>query len=419
MEMNCCQNFQDAERKRLTRRAVLAGGLIGAAMWATRKTALAQALVRQNGNVVVVVFLRGGADGLNLVVPHGEDAYYRARPTLAVPREKVLKLDGLFGFNPDLAALLPLFKDGELGIVHAAGSGDHTRSHFEAMSAIERGARDDTDAEDGGWLARHLLASSERGGPMRAVAFDSTMPQSLSGATQAVAIESLADYRLNVAEEKRDDTERALEALYAGHDDVFAEAGRNTLAALRALRDYDPEKSKPENGADYPKSSLGVALAQVAYLVRKDLGLEVATVDASGRGSWDTHVAQGPWLTGLLNDLGKSLAAFRKDLGKEVSRVTVVALTEFGRRVAENSGYGTDHGRGSVMLAMGGGVNGGRVYGEWPGLEDDQLEGPGDLRVTTDYRNVLSEMLQNRLGSTTTTQVFPGLAEKPVGLFRA
>jgi uncharacterized protein (DUF1501 family) len=313
--------------------------------------------------------------------------------------------------------LHPIYQDGELAVVHAVGSGDQTRSHFEAMSAMERGAATDRGDEKGGWLARHLLAHGGAATPMRAVAFASTMPQSFSGATQAVAIESLADYRLNLPDGEREKAEKALLAMYADGTDVFSNAARNTLQAIKALRDYNAETTRPENGATYPDTSLGSALAQVAYLVRKDVGLEVACLDAADRGGWDTHVAQGPWLAGLLDDLGKSLAAFRRDMGREMSRVTVIVQTEFGRRVAENSGFGTDHGRGSVMLAMGGGVQGGRVFGRWPGLTREVLEGPGDLPVTTDYRDVLSELLERRLGSTSVGEVFPGFARSPVGMF--
>jgi uncharacterized protein (DUF1501 family) len=415
--MTGCNSYQEAERKMLTRRAVVAGGLIGAAMWATRKTALAQTLVRSNGNVVVVIFLRGGADGLNMVVPYQEANYYKARPTLAVAADKVHKLDDQFGLNPDLAPLRPLFEDGELAVLHAVGSRDTTRSHFEAMNAMERGAANDQGDETGGWIARHLLATNGASAPMRAVAFAPTMPESLSGATQAVAIESLADYRLQVPDEKQEPLHRALSSLYAGHGDVFSEGARNTLAALQALRDYDAGSSKPEGGAVYPETPLGSALAQVAYLVRKDVGLEVACLDAADRGGWDTHIAQGALFTGLLDNLGKSLAAFRQDLGREMSRVTVVVQTEFGRRVEENSGYGTDHGRGSVMFALGGGVSGGRVYARWPGLTKEVLEGPGDLPVTTDYRDVLAELLERRLGSATAGEVFPDFERRAVGVF--
>lgn len=405
----------------LTRRALLGGGILGATLM-FRKDSFAQALFRKNGNVIVVVFLRGGADGMTLVVPYAEEAYYRARPTLAVARpgraaQASLRLDDRFALNPSLRSLMPLYEGGDLAMVHAVGSQDRTRSHFEAMSAMERGAARDGESINGGWLARYLLATSSLSAPLRAVGFGATMPESLNGATQAVAIESLDHYRLDVPHESRREVASLLDALFASGSDPYSEAARNTLRALEAVGDYDPATSKPEGGALYPDTSLGNALKQVAFLVRKDVGLEVACVDAADRGGWDTHVAQGPWISGLLDDLGGSLAAFRKDLGTEMSRVTVVVQTEFGRRLAENSGYGTDHGRASVMFAMGGGVNGGRVVCDWPGLAPENLEGPGDLRVTTDYRDVLSEMLESRLGRDDVSEVFPGHVRKPVGVF--
>ena len=418
-----CENFRESERRRLSRRAVLVGGLAGAVWWASDRSALAQTAFGKNGNVVVVIFLRGGADGLSMVAPYAEDAYYRIRPTLAVPApgkgsESLLKLDDLFGLNPAMSPLLPIFEDGELAIMHAVGSGDHTRSHFEATSLMERGAADERGTESSGWLARHLLSTGGAESPLRAVALTSTMPESLGGATQAIAIESLERYRLQVPKGDLERTQDALADLFAKGDDAFSQAGRDTLKVLDTLNDFDPEKYEPSHGATYPDSSIGQALKQVSFLVRAEVGLEVACLDAGGRGGWDTHVAQAPWLTGLLTDLGASLAAFRRDLDSEMRRVTVVVQTEFGRRAAENSGFGTDHGRASVMFAMGGGVHGGRVVADWPGLEKDQLTGPGDLQVTTDYRDVLAEMLQARLNSRP-ADVFPGHRPKPVGVFSA
>ncbi|MCH7945208.1 MAG: DUF1501 domain-containing protein [Armatimonadetes bacterium] len=211
-------------------------------------------------------------------------------------------------------------------------------------------------------------------------------------------------------------TQDALADLFAKGDDAFSQAGRDTLEVLKTLNDFDPEKYVPSHSATYPDSSLGKALKQVSFLVRAEVGLEVACLDAGARGGWDTHVAQAPWLTGLLTDLAASLAAFRRDLAGEMRRVTVVVQTEFGRRAAENSGFGTDHGRASVMFAMGGGVQGGRVVADWPGLDKKQLTGPGDLQVTTDYRDVLAEMLKARLNGRP-ADVFPGHRPKPVGVF--
>lgn len=417
-----CENFHESEARRLSRRALLVGGLSGAVWWASGKTALAQTTFGQNGNVVVVIFLRGGADGLNIVAPYAEDDYYNLRPTLAIPAPgkgdgSLIKLDDTFGLSPDLRPLFPLFDSGDLAIVHAIGSWDSTRSHFEAMSAMERGAADEKGSEVGGWLARHLRSTPGRESPLRALALSHTMPESLRGAMQAVAIESLDRFRLGVPDNERQRTEAALAAVYANGTDSISDAGRETLEVLKTLNSFDPEAEVPENGATYPETPLGRALKQVAFLVRKEVGLEVACLDAADRGGWDTHFVQTARLSALLQDLGGSLAAFHKDLGTEMRRVTVVVQTEFGRRAGENSSYGTDHGRASVLFALGGGVQGGRIFGAWPGLKSDQLDGPGDLKVTTDYRDVLAEMLVNRLGNQNIDEVFPGHTVSPLGVF--
>lgn len=406
-----------------TRRGFLVGLGLGTLAWALPRTALSQIAVGQNGrNVVVSIFLRGGADGMNIVVPYAEDAYHRERPTLRLLKpndgsskgDRVLDLNGFFGFNPGLADLLPLYHDGDLAVVHAAGSNDHTRSHFEAMNTMERGLNSGSAGQSSGWLARHLLSTKpSQPSPLRAVAFGGTMPDSLRGATDAIAINGLEDFKL-VADQEAD-MRRSLQEMYAVGKDEMSLAGVETLQVLETLNRLDPKNYKPANGAAYPKSDLGRALEQVALLLRADVGLEVAVLD---KGGWDTHVAQGVstgLLSGLLQDLGASLAAFHRDLGAEMSRVTVVVQTEFGRRLAENSGLGTDHGRASVMFLLGGGVRGGKVYADWPGLEPHQLEKPGDLRVTTDYRQVLAEVLQSRLQSDP-SHVFAGFASKPVGI---
>lgn len=391
-----------------SRRGFLVGLGLTSLAWAMPRTALSQIAVggKEHGrNVVVSIFLRGGADGLNIVTPYQEDAYHRERPTLRLLRPNgaskadcVLDLDGFFGFNPALSDLLPLYRQGELAVVHAIGSGDQTRSHFEAMNTMERGLAAGSAGQSSGWLARHLLATNPaKPSPLRAVAFGGTMPDSLRGATDAIALNSLEDFRLESGADA--ETRKSLREMYALGGDEMSHAGMETLDVLEALNRINPRDYRPSNGATYPDSDLGRALRQVALLLRTDVGLELAVLD---KGGWDTHVAQGVstgLLSGLLQDLGASLAAFARDLGKEMSRVTVVVQTEFGRRVGENSGLGTDHGRASVMFLLGGGVKGGKVYGKWPGLEPHQLEEPGDLRVTTDYRTVLSEVLSKRLSS--------------------
>jgi uncharacterized protein (DUF1501 family) len=414
----------------VTRRSVLAGLALGSIGWLSSRTALSQVAVSPNaspeGDVLVVIFLRGGADGLNMVVPFGEDAYHRARPSLGLgpPRDaarpsadRCLDLDGFFGLNPPLAPLLPLYGQGAMAIVHACGSGDQTRSHFEAMSAMERGLATADQGDASGWLSRYLAAT--QGGPstpLRAVSFSATMPDSLRGATEASALRSVDDFRLMADGSREAAVRNSLSKLYGGGKDAMAAAGRDTLAVLETLNRLSPAGYKPSNGAAYPASDLGQALRQVAFLVRAGVGMEVACLE---KGGWDTHVVQGAssgLLTNLLDDLGKSVAAFAQDLGQAMGRVTVVVQTEFGRRLQENSGLGTDHGRASVMFVLGGGTNGGKVYGDWPGLEANQLEEPGDLRVTTDYRDVLDEVVQRRMRPVAEGSLFEGHQAKPIGM---
>ena len=401
-----------------SRRGLLVGASLGLLSWIGRDSALAQVTLspakERRHDVLVSIFLRGGADGLNMVVPYGEANYYRKRPSLAIapptdPRTKgkALDLNGFFGLHPSLAPLLPIYQSGELAIVHACGSQDSTRSHFEAMAAIERGLAREGPGPASGWVARHLLATEHHDdSPLRAVAFADTMPDSLRGATNAVALTSLSDFRLDADAAFHD----SLAGLYKPGKDEVAQAGRQTLSALDALSRLDMNTYKPSNGAVYPSSDLGNGLRQVACLVKAGVGLEVACLD---RGGWDTHVAQGAdtgWQAMLLDDLAKSLAAFVTDLGPAMSGVTVVALSEFGRRLEENNGLGTDHGRAGPMFLIGKSVAGGRVHAHWPGLEEHQLDPTGDLLVTTDYRSVLGDVLARRMGNSSVEDVFPGAA---------
>ena len=335
----------------------------------------------------------------------------RSRPV----SERALDLDGYFGLHPALGPLLPYFKDDQLAIVHAVGSQDRTRSHFEAMNTMERGLDSQSGGTASGWLARHLMAMPPRtGSPMRAVALGSIMPDSLRGGTGAIAIQSLDEFRLEANGRSPEVVERALAELYRTGSDPMTAAGRDTLKVLDAMRKLSPGSYRSE-GAPYPNSDLGAGLRQVAMLIKADLGLEVAALD---KGGWDTHVAQGTtsgWLASLLEDVASSLHAFASDIGPTMKRVTVVVQTEFGRRAYENSALGTDHGRASCLFVLGGGTRGGRVYGDWPGLADEKLE-EGDLRVTTDYRQILAEVLEKRLHNAATERVFPGLSAQPLGI---
>ena len=395
------------------RRAALAGAI---ALWAGSRSALAQVSVapgnkRKERDILVTIFLRGGMDGLSALVPHGDDDYHKARPTLSLGKPKaggVVDLDGFYGLHPSLAPLEPWFKEGKLAGLHAIGSLDQTRSHFEAMGTMERGAARLAAEIPSGWLGRTLAATddSDNHSPLRAVAFAPVMPDILRGGTTATAIDSLDSLRLELPQTASAGLGAALTGLYANGDGEVEKAGRETLAVLETLKKLDVKNYKPERGAVYPTTKLGDGLKQTALLIKADVGLEAAALD---RGGWDSHVAQGAYLSGHFDDVGKSLAAFATDLGPALDRVTCVVMTEFGRRVAENSGLGTDHGRGSCWFVLGGhltGSGGGKVHAKWPSLAPSKLEDPGDLPVTTDYRDVLAEILTKRL-KTDGKSIFP------------
>ncbi|MCB0824998.1 MAG: DUF1501 domain-containing protein [Armatimonadetes bacterium] len=416
--------LKPAERSRFSRREALSLGLLGAGLlWANPRTALAQAAIRKGGtgHTLVVIFLRGGADGLNIVTPFAEDEYYKNRPSLAIAnpksggleKDRLIGLDDFFGMNPALASLRQAWDAGELAWVQAVGSQDQTHSHFEAMNTMERGLKNQADQSSGGWLARYLNATSDQNHPLRAVSFSSILPDSLMGSPAALAVNNISDFKLTSESEQFAAT---LEAMYSNATDQMARAGEETLQVLKSLEGVDPNSYKPNNGATYPVSQLGQGMKQVGMLIRRGLGLEVACLESLG---WDSHVAQGTtegWLTELLRDLGDSIGALHKDLGAEMKNVTVVVQTEFGRRVGENSGLGTDHGSASCMMVLGGGINGGKVYTEWPGLAPEQLADPGDLKVTTDYRSVLTEVMSSRIGFTDAQSLFPGFKPNSIGL---
>jgi uncharacterized protein (DUF1501 family) len=408
----------DGYRRAVSRRGVMAGVGLGLLSWWNPQAALAQIAVNPGRNTkraMVVIFLRGGADGLSLVAPYGDDGYYRARPNLAIGKGELGDLNGFFGLHPMLMPWMDLYELRKMTVVHACSSRDSTRSHFEAMDTMERGVGDG-EGPASGWLARYLRGSkSEADSPLRAISFSSTMPASLVGATNAIALTSAQQFRLEIEKDDRASTYAQLAKLYAGGQDEVAHAGRETLHVLKALDALDVAGYRPSNGATYPDTGLGAGLRETACLLRAGIGLEIAVLD---KGGWDTHVAQGTatvgWLPTLLDDVGKSVAAFAKDLGSEFDDVTVVVQSEFGRRIAENAGLGTDHGHGNCLFLLGGGLKGG-VHAEWPGL--DHRVGPGDLNVTTDYRDVLAETLQSRLGAQDVRDVFPDHRPQPVGLF--
>ena len=363
--------------------------------------------------ILVAIFQRGAMDGLNVVVPHGEKAYYALRPNLAIPRpdgtaDSVIDLDGFFGLHPSLAPLKPIYDAGQLGIVQAVGSPDPTRSHFDAQDFMESGTPGQKTTNDG-WLNRALV-EERKPSPVRAVSLGPELPHALRGRNEAVAIDSLSSFKVGDARGAS-----AFEAMYGGtHDQVLKGTGREAFDAVKRVQAVEKSAYTPAGGAKYPNGKLGQSLMQIARLIKANVGLEVAFTDVTG---WDHHVnevgakpAVGQ-LANLLRDFGQSLAAFYTDLGDRMADVSVVSMSEFGRTAKENGTRGTDHGHANVMFAMGGGVKGGKVYGDWPGMEREQLYQGRDLNLTTDFRDVLGELVVRHLGNRQIDSVFPGYSQ--------
>jgi len=370
------------------------------------------------GDTLVVVFLRGAADILNMVVPHGEEAYYALRPTLGIPRpddskskpeERTIDLDGFFGFHPSMRALTDAWQSQQLAIIHACGAPDESRSHFKAMELMERGV-DDEHGPASGWIGRHLATlNTGNSSPLRAVGMGTRPQKSLTGTVPVSALRSIADFHLGGDPRALQQMRATLNMVY--EDDVL---GQDTLSIMDTLQTLDPMTYIPSRSAQYPDTEFGLGLKQTAMLIKAEVGLEVSAIDVGG---WDTHFAQGAstgQMANLMQDLADGLAAFHADMYGHMHHLTAVTMSEFGRRASENGSLGTDHGHGSMMMVLGGNVDGGKVHGEWPGMSEGQLMGPGDLAVTTDYRDVLSEILVQRLNNPATDQIFPGYQPQPV-----
>ena len=375
------------------------------------RLSFAPANTAPRGDTLVVVFLRGAADVLNMVVPHGEDAYYQLRPSLGIPRpddagakkeDRAVDLDGFFGFHPTMGSLLEAWQSEHLAIVHACGAPDESRSHFKAMELMERGV-DDERGPASGWIGRHLATlNTGNSSPLRAVGMGTRPQRSLTGSVPVSALRSIADFHLGGDPRALQQMRAALNTVYA--DDVL---GQDTLSIMDTLQTLDPLNYIASHSANYPDTEFGMALKQTAMLIKANVGLEVSAIDVGG---WDTHFAQGSvngQMPNLMKDLADGLAAFHADMFDHRNDLTTVTMSEFGRRASENGSLGTDHGHGSMMMVLGGHVDGGKVHGEWPGMEEGQLIGPGDLAVTTDYRDVLSEILNKRLNNPATDQIFP------------
>jgi len=430
MAMECCEGVRNLK---FSRRYFLKQGgiaMVGLSAMPAFLQRAAAATPISGKKQLVVLFQRGAADGLNIVVPFGEPNYYRMRPTIAIPQpsrggsEAAVDLDGFFGLHPSLAPLEPLFHKNQLAIVHAAGSPDPTRSHFDAQDFMESGTPGVKATEDG-WLNRAVESvPEEHASPFRAVAMGTNLPLTLRGEAPAIALPDVNQFKVMAQNAGMSQVvEGGFEAMYAQTvDQALRGTGAETFEAIDMLRKADPEKYQPENGAEFPKSRLGKNLEQIGQLIKANIGVEVLFVDCGG---WDNHVNEGGvqgQLSNLLRDLGQGLAAFHQDMGDRMENIVVVTMSEFGRTARENGNRGTDHGHANCMFVMGGDVKGGKVYGKWPGLEDQQLNENRDLFLTTDFRSVLSEILAKHIGVPDLKPVFPGFNADPrnlPGLIRA
>lgn len=367
--------------------------------------------------ILIAVFQRGAMDGLNAVVPFGDQDYYRLRPSIAVPRPGavqggVIDLDGYFGLHPALASFKPLYDQRQLAIIHAVGSPDTTRSHFDAQDYMESGTPGVKSTSDG-WLNRYLQAKTDsKATPFRAVAMGANMPRAMHGKAPAIAMTNLNDFAIRAGRGPvAQQVEGGFEAMYEQTvNESLRGAGRETFEAVKMLKSVNPSQYQPEPGVQYPRGQFGNRLRQIAQLVKSDIGLEIAFTDIGG---WDTHANQGSsqgQLALRLTEFSLGISALYADLQKQADEVVILTMTEFGRTAKENGNRGTDHGHASVMFMLGGKINGGKIHGEWPGISTEQLYERRDLAVTTDFRDVFGSIAKDHLGSADMKTIFPGYA---------
>ena len=362
--------------------------------------------------ILVAIFQRGAADGLNIVVPHGEKEYYDLRPTIAIARpgageQAALDLDGFFGLHPALAPLAPLFAQRHLAIVDAVGSPDPTRSHFDAQDYMESGTPGRKATADG-WMNR-ALGKAEHASPLRAVSLAPVLPRAMRGARPALALQRAEDFQIRDAQ-----SAKKFEQMYQSAQDPALQAtGREAFEAMAMLESVQKQSYQPAGGADYPRGRFGDSLRQIAQLIKADVGIELAFADVGG---WDHHVNESAQMANRLREYGQALRAFWQDLGDRMDDVVLVTMSEFGRTAHENGNRGTDHGHANAMFILGGAVQGGKVYGRWPGLAREQLYESRDLALTSDFRDVLGELVVRHLGNAEIDAIFPGHTPKFLGL---
>ena len=412
----CDMHGRDVSRRNgVTRRGFLKNGalaLIGTSVipaFLTRSVYAQMDTAAANGKKLIVIFQRGACDGLNVAVPYAEPNYYAMRPTIGIQEKDVLDLNGFFGLHPAMASLKPLWDAKHLAAIHAVGSPDPTRSHFDAQDYMESGTPG-VKATTDGWLNRALAAEPTRGkaSPFRAVALGSQVPRTLQGPVPAVSVANVQDFTVGSRGAEPSPVANAFQAMYDGSTDaVLHGTGQETFEAVRMLKAADPAKYKPAAGVNYPNTPFGNSMKQIAQLLKANLGVEAAFADVGG---WDTHQNQGGatgQLANRLREFADSLAAFWRDMGNGAEQITLVTMSEFGRTAHQNGTGGTDHGHANVMFVLGGSVKGGQVYGRWPGLGNEQLNEGRDLTVTTDFRSILAEATQHCLGTGQVSSVFP------------
>jgi uncharacterized protein (DUF1501 family) len=408
------------------RRFFLRNGALAVAGTAAIPSFLVRSVLAESGVTpggrLVVIFQRGAADGLNVVVPYREKNYYAMRPTIAIPAAQVLDLDGFFGLHPSLAAFKPLYAGGQLAIVHGAGSPDMSRSHFDAQDYMESGTPGLKSTADG-WLNRALqsedLRHRQEHTAFRALALGAQVPRTLAGSVPALAISNVSNFAVGGHVGAASPAAGAFEAMYSDTgDSIFHSTGEATFEAVKMLRAADPAQYKPAAGIDYPNSEFGNNMKQIAQLLKANLGVEAAFTDVTG---WDTHQNQGGvdgQLSNRLKDFSDSISAFWRDMGDGAEDITLVTMSEFGRTARQNGTGGTDHGHANAMFVLGGRVKGGKVYGRWPGLADHELNEGRDLAVTTDFRAVLGEVVAKSIGANRLDLVFPGAKLDPSRFLR-
>jgi uncharacterized protein (DUF1501 family) len=420
-DWGCDMHGRDLLRRNaVTRRGFMKGGalaLVGTSVipaFLTRSIYAEMDKAAASKKKLVVIFQRGACDGLNVVVPYKEQNYYSMRPTIAIKQNEVLDLDGYFGLHPQMAAFKPLYDQGHLAIVHAAGSPDPSRSHFDAQDYMESGTPGVKVTQDG-WLNRALQnAPDANPTAFRAVALGTQVPRTLQGKVPAIAVANLADFSVAGKGPQTSPISNAFQAMYDESSDAMLHGtGQETFEAVKMLKSADPAHYQPAAGVTYPNGAFGNSLKQVAQLLKANLGVEAAFSDIGG---WDTHQNQGAangQLANRLKEFSESIAAFWKDMGDDAENITLVTMSEFGRTARQNGTGGTDHGHANVMFVLGGQVKGGKVYGKWPGVANEQLNEGRDLKVTTDFRNVLGEAAFKSLGARNMEAIFPGAKVNP------